>query len=155
AKRRAPSASNRTEQRMDLRAIFLAGAEMADPDQREAFVEDACGTNLALRKQVESLLRAHDRHRLPEEQTPSPCDSAASPETLAAPRCLGRLGPYRLLAVLGMGGMGVVYLAEDQQLGRKVAVKVLQQQAAASPGASERFLREARAAAGIESDYVV
>ena len=67
-----------------------------------------------------------------------------------------RLGPYRLVKPLGNGGMGVVYLAEDTQLGRRAAVKVMRPEMAAyDPRAYERFLREARAAAAVRHDNVV
>jgi hypothetical protein len=60
-----------------------------------------------------------------------------------------------LLAELGRGGMGVVYRAEDSDLRRPVALKVMRPDVAARPGARERFLREARAAAGLKNDHVV
>ena len=68
---------------------------------------------------------------------------------------LGRIGAYRVLEVLGLGGMGIVLEAEDTQLGRRVALKVMRPLLAASPAARARFLREARAAAAVEHDHVV
>jgi WD40 repeat protein len=68
---------------------------------------------------------------------------------------IGRLGPYRVLEVLGSGGMGVVFLAEDPQLQRRVALKVMLPGLAASAAARQRFLREARAAAALEHDHIV
>jgi hypothetical protein len=68
---------------------------------------------------------------------------------------LGRLGPYRILAILGHGGMGVVYKAEDVQLERLVALKAMLPGLAASSANRQRFLREARAAAKIEHDHIV
>ncbi len=68
---------------------------------------------------------------------------------------LGRLGKYRIQKELGRGGMGAVYLAFDERLQRKVALKVMLPKAAANDTAKERFLREARAAAQISSDHVV
>jgi serine/threonine protein kinase len=68
---------------------------------------------------------------------------------------LGRLGPYRVLGVVGTGGMGIVFRAHDPHLDRVVALKALLPGLAASVTARQRFLREARAAAAIQHDRVV
>ncbi len=68
---------------------------------------------------------------------------------------LGRLGTHRVLHVLGVGGMGIVFEAEDTLLQRRVALKVLRPEMAAHPTARERFLREARAMASIEHPNIV
>lgn len=68
---------------------------------------------------------------------------------------LGRLGPYRILQVLGAGGMGVVFLAEDPRLDRRVALKAIRPELASRTGSKERFLLEARATAKVEHDHVV
>ncbi|HEY3789815.1 MAG TPA: protein kinase, partial [Urbifossiella sp.] len=73
----------------------------------------------------------------------------------STPGDLGRLGKYRIQRELGRGGMGAVYLAFDERLQRKVALKVMLPKAASNATARERFLREARAAAQISSDNVV
>jgi hypothetical protein len=72
-----------------------------------------------------------------------------------APGELGRLGGYRVLEVLGRGGMGVVFRAEDPKLQRQVALKAMLPVLAASETSRERFLREARIAASVEHDNVV
>src|SRR5208337_4945024 len=87
-------------------------------------------------------------------QGPSP----QSYDFLAAaekPDEIGRLGPYRVLKVLGAGGMGVVFRAEDPQLQRPVALKVMLPHMAAGGSARERFLREARSTAAVKHDNVV
>jgi urea transport system substrate-binding protein len=68
---------------------------------------------------------------------------------------IGRLGPYRILRVLGEGGMGIVFQAEDTQLQRPVALKVMKPQMLGDLAARTRFLREARAAAAIKHDHIV
>ncbi|MBI3411044.1 MAG: DUF1080 domain-containing protein [Planctomycetes bacterium] len=68
---------------------------------------------------------------------------------------IGRLGAYRVLKVLGSGGMGVVFKAEDPQLKRMVALKAMRPALAASASAGERFIREARATAAIKHDNIV
>jgi len=64
-------------------------------------------------------------------------------------------GRYRVLSRLGSGGMADVFCAEDQQLGRKVALKLLHRRFAEDPGFVERFRREAQAAAGLQHPNVV
>src|SRR5262249_38324478 len=68
---------------------------------------------------------------------------------------IGRVGGYRVLRVLGQGGMGIVFHAEDIALGRSVALKVMKPDLSASNDPWKRFLREARALARIKHDHVV
>jgi serine/threonine protein kinase len=88
----------------------------------------------------------------PTSVSPELIDFLAPPQ---APEELGRLGPYRVLEVLGAGGMGVVYLAEDPNLKRTVALKALLPTLAVSTSARQRFLREAQAAAAIDHTHIV
>src|SRR5262245_14253131 len=74
------------------------------------------------------------------------------PPAVAEP---GQIGGYTIIRKLGEGGMGAVYLAEDPRLGRKVAIKTMKPEVATSKLDRERFLREARAAAAVENDYIV
>jgi serine/threonine protein kinase/formylglycine-generating enzyme required for sulfatase activity len=68
---------------------------------------------------------------------------------------IGRLGVYRVLSVLGKGGMGMVFRAEDPGLRRLVALKIMLPELAKRGSAKDRFLREARLAATLEHDHVV
>lgn len=68
---------------------------------------------------------------------------------------LPRIAGYAIARKLGEGGMGAVYLAEDERLGRKVAIKTMKREFAANKLDRERFLREARTAAAIEHDNIV
>ncbi|MEO8201343.1 MAG: serine/threonine-protein kinase [Gemmatimonadota bacterium] len=77
----------------------------------------------------------------------------ASAEFLALQAALA--GDYSLERELGRGGMGVVYLARDVQLDRDIAIKVLPAHLAHDPAARERFLREARTAAGLSHPHIV
>lgn len=72
-----------------------------------------------------------------------------------APDELGRLGGYRVLRLLGQGGMGMVFHAEDVRLQRPVALKVMKPEVAGDPTSRERFLREAQAAARLRHDHIV
>jgi serine/threonine protein kinase len=88
---------------------------------------------------------------------PQPDETPAGPAfgPPSAPGEVGTLGPYRVLKLLGRGGMGAVYAALDTRLNRRLALKVMLPRYAADPSAKERFLREARAAAQITHDNVV
>jgi serine/threonine protein kinase len=65
-----------------------------------------------------------------------------------------RLGPYEIVAPLGVGGMGEVYRARDTRLGREVAVKVLPSHLSASSEVRARFEREAKAVAALNHPYI-
>jgi serine/threonine protein kinase len=84
--------------------------------------------------------------------------AAALPSILAAPQLpgeLGRLGGYRVLGVIGRGGMGIVLRAEDVALQRPVALKVMHPELALQASARQRFIREARAIAAIDHEHIV
>jgi hypothetical protein len=80
------------------------------------------------------------------------CKLLAPPQL---PGEIGRLGAYRVFEILGTGGMGVVFRAEDMNLQRQVALKAMLPALAIDPHSKERFLREARAAASVKHDNVV
>ena len=71
------------------------------------------------------------------------------------PRLGTELGPYRIEAVIGRGGMGVVYLAEQARLGRKVALKIVSPEFSDDPKARARFLRESQMAAAIDHPNIL
>jgi tRNA A-37 threonylcarbamoyl transferase component Bud32 len=95
---------------------------------------------------------AQKSDKIPPEPTVDPCEFLAPP---SEPDELGRLGPYRVLRVLGSGGMGVVFEAEDPQLKRRVALKAMKSSLMASIPFRQRFLREAQAVAALEHDHIV
>ncbi len=84
-------------------------------------------------------------------ETPDVCHFLDAPQ---GPDEIGRLGTYRVLRVIGAGGMGVVFEAEDVQFKRRVALKAMKQALAAGDSARRRFLREAQAMAAIEHDHI-
>jgi len=87
-----------------------------------------------------------------------PASSKTSYRFLAPPQVpgeLGQLGPYRIQAVLGAGGMGVVFRAYDPRLLRSIAMKVVRPDLVTRPGALDRLIQEAQAAAAVEHDHIV
>jgi predicted Ser/Thr protein kinase len=88
-----------------------------------------------------------------EQTRPSGADTRSPGAPGEAPE---RIGPFRVVRELGRGGMGVVYEARDEQLGRRAAVKVLAPELAANSEAKQRFLREGRAVADLTPrDHIV
>ncbi|TVQ51545.1 MAG: serine/threonine protein kinase, partial [Phycisphaerales bacterium] len=107
-----------------IEALFHAAREL-DPEHCEAFLNDACGDDDALRREVQTLLEHSDRptHGLHESLT----DATTTQIGHAIPELIGtRIGPYKLLEQIGEGGFGVVFMAEQvEPVTRKVALKVI------------------------------
>jgi serine/threonine protein kinase len=104
-------------------AIFLALADV-DPSERAAFIEARCGSDAALRRDVESLVAALDA---PDDDFLDPARiPALDMSAVDGPLQPGtRLGTFLVLHALGSGGMGVVYAAQQDRPRRTVAIKVL------------------------------
>ncbi len=124
-------------------------------EERAAFLDQACAGDGELRRQVEQLLEAHEHED--SFLTAPALEAAAKDLALAQPRPLvGRqLGHYQVLSLLGAGGMGEVYQAEDLKLGRRVALKLLAAGTVFDAQARRRFLREARAASALNHPNIV
>jgi serine/threonine-protein kinase len=136
------------EEWKQVRAVF-DNALRRDPEERGAFLDEACAGNPRLRSEVTSLLDAHDRagHFMEAPDARLSADlTAGAPADWATGRVVG---PYILRHELGRGGMGVVYLADDTRLSRRVALKALAPGVGREPGRRERLRQEARAAAGV------
>jgi serine/threonine protein kinase/Tol biopolymer transport system component len=135
-----------------VKEIFHSALECA-PDRRAAFLHDACGEDLALRDDVESLLAAHaDAGSFAERAA---IDDLASHDSVminsGVPALAAglELGPYRILGPLDAGGMGEVFRALDTRLHREVAVKVLPAAVSRDPERVARMQREARLLAAL------
>src|SRR6516225_3399444 len=85
----------------------------------------------------------------------SPTDGAPPAVDLAAPRLPERIGRYRIERVLGKGGFGLVYLAQDDQLSRKVAIKVPHRKLVDRPEDAEAYLTEASTVANLDHPHIV
>jgi serine/threonine protein kinase/Tol biopolymer transport system component len=134
-----------------LSELYHAAMER-DPDERRAFVRDACGEDGALREELESLLGyAPAASRFLE----TPAARVAGTDEAEDGGVTGRtLGPYTVTGRLGAGGMGEVYRARDSRLGRDVAIKILPQHFTADPERRARFAREARLLATLNHPHI-
>jgi serine/threonine protein kinase len=131
-----------------IRQLYAAALQR-DPEERDEYLDAACAGRPEVRARVSALLTAHARDfdgPTSLSQTPT-TDSADAGHPATAD---GRMvGSYIIRRQLGQGGMGVVYLADDTRLQRRVALKALNPALAESPGLRERLRNEARVAAGL------
>ena len=123
------------------------------PAERARFLDAACSTDQALRREVESLLLHEGLANNFLESDRAGASTATMPRE---PVPMGeRNGPYTVMEPLGAGGMGEVYKAYDQRLDRNVAIKFVSRRMEGDLASLERFEREARAALGVEpSEYL-
>jgi serine/threonine protein kinase len=136
-------------QRWERITELLNAALEREAGERSGFLRAECGQDLELLTEVQSLLGAYEKAGAFLE-SPAAVAGGLVPAPGRAGTLAGRtLGPYRMERELGHGGMGVVYLAEDTRLGRKVAVKILPPEFSADTARKERLRHEARAAAAL------
>jgi serine/threonine protein kinase/Tol biopolymer transport system component len=125
------------------------------PEKRQEFLEQECGSNQELRREVESLLAAHDQSRSFMAE-PAVAGMAEMPQRATSRFQPGDLlGAYKVLDLIGRGGMGEVYRARDARLKRDVAIKVLPQAFAADRERLRRFEQEARSAAALNHPNII
>jgi eukaryotic-like serine/threonine-protein kinase len=134
--------------------LFHAAIKV-EPSERPAFLAQACAGDETLRTEVESLVSSHGMGDSFFE-TPA-ADVAAELLAEAEARLTSgqTIGPYKILSLLGSGGMGEVYLADDIRLKRKIALKVLPPRFTVNPDRVRRFEREARAASALNHPNIV
>jgi serine/threonine-protein kinase len=137
---------DRFRQVSDLFHAALSREEAA----RARFLDEACAPDPDLRTEVLAMLAAHDaaaqfgRHPV---RVPPPVGAVPLAEGTT-------LGPYRIQAPLGAGGMGEVYKANDGRLDRIVAIKVLPEHVASDPDSRQRFEREAKTVASLSHPHI-
>jgi serine/threonine protein kinase len=155
--------------------LFLKALELRSAEERRAYLDQACGESPQLRAQVEALLRASERAGSFLERPaialasgPDPPGSrfagvggsTGQPGQAAPPQPLGegpgtRVGPYKLLQQIGEGGMGVVYLAEqDRPVRRQVALKKIIKPGLDSTQVIARFEAERQALALMDHPHI-
>lgn len=134
--------------------LFQSAVERA-PGARAAFLDEACHGDEGLRREVESLLTSHERA---ESFIELPAFEVA-PELVTnakAGALVGKvIGHYRIESLIGIGGMGEVYLARDERLGRKAALKLLPDSLTTDKTQLSRFKNEARSASALNHPNIL
>lgn len=120
-------------------------------EKRHAFLESECTDECALREKVERLLAAYDTDFLEESILPKAVDELAS-SYFQPDQVIGR---YRIRDLIGTGGMGQVFLADDTELDRPVAFKVLHRDVAEDKERVRRFIQEAKAASALNHPNIL
>src|SRR6266513_3701832 len=134
--------------------VFQSALERA-PEERAAFLDEVCHDDEGMRREVESLLTSHERA---ENFIEVPAFKVA-PELAtndSADALVGKLlGHYRIESLVGVGGMGEVYLARDERLGRKAALKLLPDSLTIDETQLGRFKNEARTASALNHPNIL
>src|SRR5262249_1381195 len=123
--------------------------------ERAAFIVESCGNDERLRQEVESLLASHEQAAsfIEVPAGDAAAEFLAEHNTRLTPGTM--LNRYKILDLLGKGGMGEVYLAEDTKLSRKIALKLLPAQFTISSERMRRFEHEARAISALNHPNIV
>ncbi len=144
--------------------LYHAALEL-EPARRGTFLDQACAGDEELRREVESLIAANQSAEefiaetamkdaawlLAEEQT-----TLLTSMDSAAPFAAGReIGQYKIISLLGRGGMGEVYLAYDFRLERRVALKLLPAHFTSDETRVRRFVKEARAVSALNHPNII
>ena len=133
--------------------LFQSALERA-PEERAAFLDETCHDE-GMRREVESLITSHERA---EDFIEVPAYEAApefAPEDPAHASIGKLIGHYRIESLIGIGGMGEVYLARDERLGRKAALKLLPYSLTIDETQLSRFKNEARSASALNHPNIL
>ena len=135
-------------------ALFDEALEQA-PEQRSAWLREACGADLALYSAVENLLAHHNEGEAFLSQPAMQVAANMLAQQPAAQLVGQQIGHYQIRSLLGAGGMGQVYQARDTRLDRAVAIKVLPTSFASDPDRLRRFELEAKATGALNHPNIL
>jgi len=133
-----------------IEEIFDAALQRT-PEERAGFLEQECAHDTALYADVKALLVSYEK----DDDSFFQNSASALAAEMFADRVGETIGPYEVLSELGSGAMGIVYLAQDVRLGRKIALKFLPSQFTNDKDRLRRFQQEARAASALNHPNIL
>jgi len=142
------------EQWLKVEAVLQAALDRP-AGERVSFLSKACSGDELLFKETNSLIEAYEQASDFIEQPAITRDARALLADDGGDKLGSRIGPYEILSRLGVGGMGEVYLAADERLDRRVALKILPAYFASDDARLRRFQREARAASALNHPNIL
>ncbi|MEP7037449.1 MAG: serine/threonine-protein kinase, partial [Acidobacteriota bacterium] len=135
--------------------IYHAVLEIA-PAMRESFIKNHCGADADLRREVESLLSFENSSEDFLETPPESLVAEMFAEQAAQTDIIGKtIGHYKIIKLLGKGGMGEVFLAEDTKLDRKAAVKFMDEKFVEEKNNLNRFFFEAKSSSALNHPNII
>src|SRR5215468_10498948 len=138
-----------------VKDIFQAAVSRG-PEEWAAYLDQTCGDDRILLSEVDSMLRAHVNATAASFAGQPAIDALGVGQIGTAPLVMigQQLGPYRIEAMIGAGGMGIVYRGRDTKLNRDVALKILPEAFANDPDRLARFKREAQVLASLNHQHI-
>jgi serine/threonine protein kinase len=143
------------ERLRQIEDLYHAAVELP-PNEREAFVHERCGNDEELRSEIESLLSVKNSSNNFFDTPPLSLAAEMFSQTEKRANLVGQeISHYRIIRLLGAGGMGEVYLAEDTKLHRQIALKVLTSRFESDLERIKRFKKEARAVSALNHPNII
>ena len=137
-----------------VKALFDAVVEL-QPAERDRILDRECEADVDLRREVEKLLASSEDSGGFLERPASSHVASAILEPNGILNAGDRFAHYKIVQRIGVGGMGEVYLAEDEKLDRRVAIKILNERFGKNDSHLQRFIREAKSASSLNHPNIL
>ncbi|HEX6126661.1 MAG TPA: protein kinase, partial [Pyrinomonadaceae bacterium] len=137
-----------------VKALFDAVVEL-EPDARDRFLDRECESDADLRLEVEKLLSSSEKSDGFLDQPASTHVASAILEPKGMLHAGDRFAHYKIVRQIGVGGIGEVYLADDEKLDRRVAIKILNERFGKNDSHLQRFIREAKSASSLNHPNIL